>query len=126
MESNPTLALTHLSERLARRSLIVIFSDFTDNATAEPMVEHLGLLARRHLILYVALRDPALQRMALPVDITLDSVAEAVSADQIAQERRLVLDRLERVGVLCLDTEPDALTADLVSRYIEIKARERL
>lgn len=124
VESNPTLALTHLAGRLARRSLIVVFSDFVDSTTAELLVENLGLLARRHLILHVALRDPALEAIAHPDPITLDSVALAVSASQIARERQLVLDRLARLGVLCLDTEPEKLSAALVSRYIEIKARE--
>lgn len=126
VESNPTLAITHLEAKLARRSLIIVFSDFTDSASAELMVENLGLLARRHLILFVALRDPMLQRMALPETITLDSVAEAVSADQIEQDRRLVLARLSRAGVLCLDAEPGRLTSDLVARYVEIRTRELL
>jgi uncharacterized protein (DUF58 family) len=125
-ESNPTLALTHLAGRLARRSLIIVFSDFVDSTTAELLVDNFGLLARRHLILHVALRDPALEAIAHPETISLDSVALAVSAGQIARERQVVLDRLARLGVLCLDTEPEKLTAALVSRYIEIKAREMI
>jgi uncharacterized protein (DUF58 family) len=101
-ETNHTLGLTHLSGRLKRRSLVVVFSDFVDSITAELMVENIQVLARHHL----------------------DAIARSVSARQILHERRAVLEKLSRLGVLCLDSTPEALTTDLVARYIEIKSRE--
>lgn len=123
-ETNHTLGLTHLSGRLKRRSLVVVFSDFVDSITAELMVENIQVLARHHLIVYVALRDPALLALTEPGELTLDAIARSVSARQILHERRAVLEKLSRLGVLCLDSTPEALTTDLVARYIEIKSRE--
>ncbi len=123
-ETNHTLALSHLHGRLKRRSLIILFSDFADSITAELLVENTAILARHHLVLYVALRDPALQALARAEGAGLDSIAQAVAAGQMLRERAEVLDRLGRMGVLCLDTTPEALTAALVSRYIDIKSRE--
>jgi len=123
-ETNHTLGLTHLSGRLKRRSLVVVFSDFVDSITAELMVENIQVLARHHLIVYVALRDPALLALTEPDELTLDAIARSVSARQILHERRAVLEKLSRLGVLCLDSTPEALTTDLVARYIEIKSRE--
>ena len=54
----------------------------------------------------------------------MDDVALAVAARQFSAERQEVLDRLNRLGVLCLKTRPQDLTAGLISRYIEIKAQE--
>lgn len=125
-ETNHTLGLTHLSGRLKRRSLIVIFSDFVDSITAELMIENIQVLARHHFIVYVALRDPMLAKLTEPEEMTLDTVARSVAARQILQERRAVLEKLARLGVLCLDSTPDALTSDLVARYIEIKSREMI
>lgn len=123
-ETNHTLALTSLHGRLKRRSLVILFSDFVDSVTAELLVENSAILARHHLVLYVALRDPALQALARPDSPSLDAVAQAVVAGQMLRERAAVLDRLARLGVLCLDTTPDRLTGALVSRYIDIKSRE--
>lgn len=123
-ETNHTLALSHLMGRLKRRSLIILFSDFADSITSELLVENTAILARHHLVLYVALRDPALQATARGGSADLDSIAAAVTAQQMLQERAEVLERLTRLGVLCLDTTPDALTPALVSRYIDIKSRE--
>ncbi|MFO1165963.1 MAG: DUF58 domain-containing protein [Paracoccus sp. (in: a-proteobacteria)] len=124
VESNHTLGLSTLNGKLKRRSLIVVFSDFVDATTAELLVENLAVMQRQHLILYVALRDPAMQDLTRPADEGLDAVARAVAASQIVTERQAVLDKLHRLGILCLDISPDALTPALVSRYIDIKAKE--
>lgn len=125
-ETNHTLGLTHLSGRLKRRSLIVIFSDFVDSITAELMIENIQVLARHHFIVYVALRDPMLAKLTEPEETTLNAIARSVAARQIVQERRAVMEKLSRLGVLCLDSTPEALTSDLIARYIEIKSREMI
>ncbi|NKL04413.1 DUF58 domain-containing protein [Rhizobium leguminosarum] len=125
-ETNHTLGLTHLSGRLKRRSLVVIFSDFVDTITAELMIENIQVLARHHFVVYVALRDPMLGKLIEPEETTLDAVARSVAARQILHERRAVMEELARLGVLCLDSTPEALTSDLIARYIEIKSREMI
>lgn len=124
VESNHTLALAHLNGRLKRRSLIVIFSDFADTTTAELLVENLGVLSRAHLVLFVTLSDPGLARRQEGAARTGDEVAEAVVAAEMLRDRQLVLDRLARMGVLCLETQPGELTAKLLSTYLDIKSRE--
>ncbi len=123
-ETNHTLGLSNLNSKLKRRSLIVIFSDFVDSVTAELLIENLAAMTGKHLILYVTIRDPELQDLSHPNIISMDTISRSVSARQILQERQQVLDRLRRLGILCLDTEPAALTPSLVSRYIDIKGQE--
>lgn len=123
-ETNHTLGLSTLMGRLKRRSLVILFTDFTDTTTAELLVENTGILARHHLVLHVALRDPVLQALAHPDAVDLDTIARAVSAAQVLRERAAVLDRLQRLGVLCLDVTPEGLTPALVARYLDIKSRE--
>ena len=126
VETNHTFGLTHLHGRLKRRSLVIVFSDFADSITAELLVENISVMARHHLILYVALRDPALAAIAHPAGVSFAAIARSVAASQILTERQSVLDRLSRLGVLCLDTTPAGLTGALISRYIDIKSREMI
>lgn len=123
-ETNHTLGLTQVNQNLSQRSLIVVFSDFVDTVTAELLIENLAVLRRQHLVLYVALRDPELKRISEPDTPGMTQVARAVSAQQMLRERDGVMDRLRRLGILCLDQEPQGLTPALVSRYMDIKARE--
>lgn len=123
-ETNHTLAMTELNRRTPKRSLIIVFSDFVDTTSAELMVENVGVLAKRHLIVFVALRDPVLEAQVRATPADMDGVAETVSTGLLLQERRLVLERLHQLGVTIIDAEPGQITARLISTYLEIKARE--
>jgi len=124
VESNPTLAMAHLHSRLQRRSLIVIFTDFVDTTTSELLIENVGLLSRHHVVVFVGLRDPVVERIASGAPDTLTDVARSVTASQMLMERRIVFEKLNRIGAICVDVAPDAVSARLVSTYLSIKSRE--
>lgn len=123
-ESNFTLGLAELSARVRRRSLVVVFTDFVDSVTAELMVENLTRLARRQLVLFVALRDPTLDGLSLARPSSLLDLHRSVVASGFVHERERVLARLRRSGILCVDAPPRAISARLVNRYLEVKRRE--
>ncbi|MDF1687093.1 MAG: hypothetical protein ACJAVO_002372 [Parvibaculaceae bacterium] len=123
-ESNHTLAMAHLNGQLNHRSLIIVFSDFVDTTTAELLVENLSVLNKHHLLVYVALKDPMIGDMMQAGDGSMEAISLSVSAAQVNKERMVVLDKLRSLGVMCLDVEPEQLTPELISTYIDIKARE--
>lgn len=123
-ETNYTLSIAELSARVRRRSLVVLFTDFLDTVTAELMVENVTRLAHRHLVLFVALKDPSLEARALARPRTLDTLHQAVIADDFARERRIVLERLRRAGAHCIDATPDKFSMAVVNRYLDLKRRE--
>jgi uncharacterized protein (DUF58 family) len=129
-ETNFTLGLTLLSQQLQRRSLIVLFTDFVDTVTAELMVENLGRLSGRHLVLFVALQDPELRALvdAAPDSIpgSMEAVARSVVADELRKERLVVFERLRRLGVQCLEAPYNRVGTDLINRYLAIKQREMI
>jgi uncharacterized protein (DUF58 family) len=123
-ETNFTLGLAELSQRLTRRSLVVVMTDFADTVTAELMVENLDRLARRHLVVFVSLRDPALDTEAQLQPRSILDVGRAVVAGDLLREREVVLRRLRRQGVFCVDAPPAAVSVELLNRYLEIRRRE--
>ena len=118
--------MTELNGRTPKRSLIIVFSDFVDTTTAELMVENVSVLAKRHLIVFVTLRDPILETQVNQAAEDMDGVAETISTGQLLRERRLVLERLHQLGVTVIDAEPGEVSARLISTYLEIKAREMI
>lgn len=123
-ETNFTLGLTDLLQRLPRRSLVVMFTEFVDSITAELMLRNLQWLARRHVLLFVALRDPLLTELAHASPSTPADLHRAVVANEMLQERELVLERLRRLGAQIVDCGSDQLAIDLVERYLAVKRRE--
>ena len=123
-ETNFTLGLAELSLRLHRRSLVVLLTDFVDTITAELMVESVDRLARRHLVLFVTLRDPRLYDLADAQPAGLDPLYRSVVAEDFIRERDVVLRRLRRMGIHCIDAAPTGVTVNLLNRYLDIKRRE--
>ena len=125
-ETNFTLGLAELSTRLRRRSLVVVFTEFVDTVTAELMVENLSRLAQRQLVVFVSLRDPSLDALALGWPKRLSDVQRAVVASEFVREREGVLAQLRRIGIHCIDAAPSAVSVQLVNRYLEVKRREQI
>ncbi|HLQ36510.1 MAG TPA: DUF58 domain-containing protein [Planctomycetota bacterium] len=124
--SNFTLALTDLLRRCRRRSLVVLFTDFVDAITAELLVPNVAHLARRHLVLFVALRDPALPALAGAEPASTTDLHRAVVAAELQREREVVLERIRRAGVQVIDAEVARIGPALINRYLELKRRELL
>jgi len=125
-ETNYTLALTDLLGRRRRRALVVVLTDFSDTVGARLLLENLGRLSKRHLVLFAALRDPALEAAGEGRPRDLADVRRAVVADGLVQERERVLIEIRRMGALAIDVPPDALSAQLITRYLEVARREMI
>ena len=124
VDTNFTLAVAELSTRLRRRSLIVLFTEVLDTISAELMIENVTRLARRHLVMFVSLRDPGVEARMHAVPATLTTMTEAVVAGDFDRERSLVFERLRQVGVHCIDTTPDRFSMAVINRYLAVKRRE--
>ena len=122
-EPNFTLALATLAQRLARRSLIVLFSDFTDPTSAELMIESLGRLVDRHLVLFVTIEDSELAELQAAGPDSIDALATAVAADTLARQRALVLQRLRQLGIDVIEAPWSAIGYRLIDRYLDIKRK---
>jgi len=125
-ETNYTLALTQLAGTLQRRSLVVIFTDFTDSTAGELMVESLGRLLRRHLVLFVVLRDEELETLVEAEALDPDDVARAVVAGGLLREREAVVTRLRRMGVHIVDTPADRMGPAVINAYLDLKRKDLL
>ncbi len=123
-ETNFTLGLTHLLERLHRRSLVVVLTDFTDAITAELMLENLTRLASRHLVIFVSLADPLLDRFMSAAPADLPTLGRAVVAETLLRERETVVNTLKQKGIHCIDASPRDVNSQLLNRYLEVKRRE--
>lgn len=125
-ETNYTYALTTLAARLTRRSLIVIFTEFTDLTSADFLVRAARKLIETHLLLIVVLRDEELEGIAAARPATAEDVTRAVTAAALLRDRRLALLRLRHLGVHVIESEHDRVPERLVAGYIDLKRRNLL
>jgi uncharacterized protein (DUF58 family) len=120
-ETNHTLGLTRLAQRLDRRTLIILFTEFTDPTSAELMLRAAGTLLSRHLLLFVVHRDDELETLAAARPETAEDVTRAVAAQALLRERAIVAARLRRMGVHVVEARHDAAGSALVDAYLALK-----
>ncbi|OJU17643.1 MAG: hypothetical protein BGN95_18670 [Sphingomonas sp. 66-10] len=125
-ETNYTFALTTLAARLTRRSMIVLFTEFTDLTSADFLVRAVARLMKKHLILIVVLRDEELETIVDRAPETPADVTRAVTAAALLRDRLLVLTRLRHLGAHVIESEHDRVGDRLVHGYIDLKRRNLL
>jgi len=125
-ETNYSFALTTLAARLTRRSMIVLFTEFTDLTNAEFLVRAAARLVKTHLLLVVVLRDEEVETIADRLPREADDVTRAVTAAALLRDRRLVHTRLQHLGVHVIESEHDRVGERLVAGYVDLKRRNLL
>ena len=125
-ETNYTFALTTLGSKLVRRSLLLVFTDVADPTSAELMLRSIQRLAQKHLILFVLMRDVELEELAAASPDSAADVSRAVVAASLLRERRIVIMRLQRLGVHVVEAPYERLGTDLVNAYLDLKKRDLL
>lgn len=126
IEPNYRRALTYLAHVQRKRALIVIFTDFSGGLGVGSLVSHALMLTRRSLPLVVTISDPDVHRIARVSPHSSSEVYQRAAAMTLLQERNLVLERLQRRGVLTLDVPANELSAAVINRYLALKGRVRL
>jgi uncharacterized protein (DUF58 family) len=125
-ETNYMFALTTLAARLTRRSMLILFTEFTDTVSADFMLRSIRTLVKTHLVIVVVLRDEELEAIAAAQPQKADDVTRAVTAAALLKERRVVITRLQHLGVHVVESEYDKVSEGLVQSYLDLKKRDLL
>ena len=125
-EPNYAMALRYLSGRVRRRSLVVLMTTMTDQVSADLLEPVTRALSRRHLPLYVWLRDMGVEQLVTGARThQIDHYVGGAAAELLAWRER-TLSQVRSKGALVVDVDPADLTPRLLSRYLEVKARRLL
>lgn len=119
-------ALSYLALQQRKRALIVLFTDLSGGASMEALVETVTLLGKRHLPLVVTISDPDVHGAARRRPDSSADVYQRAAAGQLLEERRLVLESLQRAGVATLDVPATQLSLAVINRYLALKQQLRL
>ena len=119
-------ALAYLALKQRRRALVVVFTDLTGGVSLNALVAQLSMLARSSLPLLVTISDPDVVHASQMKPTDSLGVYQRAAANQLLDERRVVLDSLRQRGVLTLDVPANQLSMSVINRYLELKGRMQL
>lgn len=109
--------------KIQKRSLLVIYTTFDSLSALRRQLPYLKRLALSHVVLVTFFVDKDIEDLATaPADDTLGYVTQMV-AQKFSFEQKLIINELHRYGIYSLLTPPEKLTANVINRYLEFKAR---
>lgn len=108
--------------RQSRRSLIVVFTDFTDPQLAIDLAGAMRLLRRRHAAIVIGLRDPLLEEMAARPAQDKAGRSRAAAAAVLAGERDAAALEIRKLGVEVAECDSAGMATAVLDRYLSVKA----
>lgn len=126
VEADHARAASLLLSAQKRRSLIVWVTDLAETAATPEVIESASRLLRQHLVLFVAIGQPELGRLAAQRPATVEEMYRGMAAQEMVDRRQILLRDLRRQGALAVELLPGRLASGIVSRYLEIKERSLL
>lgn len=110
----------------AKRSLVVVFTDLLDDAAAQPLLDAVPVLARRHAVVIAGVSDPDLIALVSSPPARRRDLHAAVVATELLVERNLVRARLSAAGAVVIDVPVDRFPSACVAAYLRLKSTARL
>jgi uncharacterized protein (DUF58 family) len=113
----------NLAIRQRQRALLVIFTDFVET-DVRSITEPLTMLAKRHRVLLVAIRDRIYEELEAGSEEGVEKrlgLYRRLVLNDLLVERETVLATLRRRGLQTLDLTPEEMTASVLNRYLEIR-----
>lgn len=126
VESDYREVFTQVVRRYRRRVLLVLLTELSEQAADELLIPALPLIARSHVVVVGAARDPDVERWAAePAEDAGDVHRRAAALAALAERARLSA-RLRAFGVTVVDAAPGRLAPELGDAYLKLKATGRL
>ncbi len=127
VEPDYETGLTVVRTRLARRSLVVLFTQVLDPTRRDELVRVIRALQPQHLPVVVSLRDEALDGLATATAWDgPDALYLRGTAACHVLERERIAAELRQAGAIVVHERAENLNAGLVRRYLDIKVRQLL
>lgn len=131
-ETDYSALVANLNKYVTKRSLVVLYTNFTGLVSMQRQLPYLQQLNKRHRLLVVFFEDEELKEYIsthhapLTTHRSTESYYRQVMADRFVYEQRLIVSTLRQHGILSLLTTPQNLSVDVINRYLEMKSRQQI
>ena len=131
-ETDYSALVANLNKHVTKRSLIVLYTNFTGQVSLQRQLPFFQQLNQRHRLLVVFFEDVELKEYLATHHShhnrhrSTEDYYRQVMADRFVYEQRLIVSTLRQHGILSLLTTPENLSVDVINRYLEMKQRQQI
>lgn len=123
LEADYDRLYAYVNQRIAHRSLLVLFSNFETFAGMERQWPALARLAKRHLLVVIFFENTELYQLTEMSPDSLEDIYLKAIGEQFMFEKRRIVRELEQLGIHAVLTTPKSLTVNALNKYLELKSR---
>lgn len=121
--SNYEEAFIYLKKNERHRSILFLFTDFDSIEEAEEMLKLLTLLSKNNIVVIILIKNESLEEIAKSKAKTEDEVFSKGVAIELLLDRRNIINRLNKLGVMCMECEIENVELNTINKYLQIKNR---
>jgi uncharacterized protein (DUF58 family) len=111
---------------IARRSLLLLFTNFESHFALERVLPILRKINATHLLVVVFFENTAIQAFADQEPDTTAAIYTQTIAKKFMNEKVQIVQKLRQYGIQSILTRPEDLSMNAINKYLELKANGRI
>lgn len=120
-ESDFSALVATVAQRLSRRSLLILFTNFSTLEALRRQLPYLRRLAIRHRVLVVFFRDGEVEDFTADKPETEEGYYQQVMAEQAVMDKQLIASTLRQYGIEALLVKLESLSVDVINKYLSMR-----
>ena len=122
-ESNIELIYHTIQQRIRRRSILLLFTNFEHVQDMRRRLRYLKSLGKKHLLVVIFFTNAEIEKVAEEPATTVDQLYFKTMAQESIMAKQRIVTELKRNGVQVILSKPEDLSVNTINKYLEIKAR---
>lgn len=122
-ETDFSALCVHLAKHVGKRSLMILYTNFSSLNSMRRQLPYLQQLSRQHRLLVVFFEDADLKEYIAGKPTDTEGYYRHVIAEKFAYEKRLIVNTLKQNGIYSILTTPKNLSIDVINKYLEMKGK---
>lgn len=123
LESNYELLFFAVRKLIARRSLLLLFTNFESRHALERAMPVLRKINRFHLLVVVFFKNTEIEDFAYGRVRNVEGIYQQATAQHFVLEKERMVQQLRQYGIQVVLTRPEELSVNTVNKYLELKSR---
>jgi uncharacterized protein (DUF58 family) len=124
-DANFELLQSVVRQKIKTRSLILLFSNFENEFAMRRALPYLIQMNKKHLLVVVFFQNSDLKELAYNRSYNVRDLYTSVVAERMITMKARMAREMKQFGIQTILTNPEELSANVINKYLELKARGR-
>jgi uncharacterized protein (DUF58 family) len=122
-DANFELLQSTIRQKIKTRSMLLLFSNFENEFAMRRALPYLQQINKKHLLIIVFFQNSELKELAYSKPLSMNQLYTGVIAERMITMKARMARELKQYGIQTILTSPDELSAGVINKYLELKAR---